>query len=201
MGDAKGHILDYLEYRRSAEERFAQLGIKLIFPFAVCLFPEGIPPDAVEHAPGLGNGGKNLVHDHLKILLDHAKTEIEHDDPITILVVPKLFSSAEDPEALARAVLPHRTDARDFEYTNLIVLSDHHIRSFGAIFTLPHEIGHVVTDALHYGADYSAGSPLHKIKHNLMRETGTSLVNQLTSSKRLYRGQAAMLVEDLMKKP
>jgi hypothetical protein len=64
-------------------------------------------------------------------------------------------------------------------------------------FTLAHEIGHVVTNNLHYGDDYGDGLQ-HQVNHNLMRD-GTSSTNQIISSKRLYDIQYEMLFDAVVK--
>ena len=53
-------------------------------------------------------------------------------------------------------------------------------------FTLAHELGHVLTNRLHFGIQYSNTS--YVVDNNLMA-AGTSLTNQIESTKRLYLEQ------------
>jgi hypothetical protein len=57
---------------------------------------------------------------------------------------------------------------------------------------MAHELGHIFTDANHYGVDYATGSSNHEQQHNLMRD-GTSIVDGIGASKRLYEEQEDMI--------
>jgi len=67
-------------------------------------------------------------------------------------------------------------------------------------FTLPHEVGHALTNMGHYGTDYQNNSPIHVINQNLMRR-GTSQGNSLTGSKRWKKIQVDFFQQNLLKNP
>src|SRR5690606_15066429 len=72
----------------------------------------------------------------------------------------------------------------DSKYKNNIFISGSQMGNL----TLAHEFGHIFTDKVHYGADYSTGSPPHKVNHNLMRESPPNDVS-LQGPKRIYKSQ------------
>lgn len=74
---------------------------------------------------------------------------------------------------------------------NIAILSDTNIKNDNALFTLAHEIGHLITNDFHFGTDYSKppGATQAQISHNLMKQ-GTSLgADSINSSKRIYQSQ------------
>ena len=76
------------------------------------------------------------------------------------------------------------------------------IKNANGIFTVGHEIGHVLTDDSHFGEEYPSGItvPLYKITRNLMRD-GTSDKNSFRRSKRFVDLQVGKFRADLLKNP
>jgi len=75
-------------------------------------------------------------------------------------------------------------------YANNIFISTNHKK----IFTVAHEIVHLLTNAGHYGPGQSYGlqAPAYLVDHNLMK-FGTSAADGFTATKRVYQGQQGMI--------
>ena len=77
-------------------------------------------------------------------------------------------------------------------YRNKIFLSG----SYQKVFTLPHELGHLLTNQGHYGEDYETSKPTHIKQHNLMRYGTNGVSQHVTDSKRLYGLQDSLIVSE-----
>jgi hypothetical protein len=64
-------------------------------------------------------------------------------------------------------------------------------QSLKSIFTLPHEIGHTLTNLNHYGTNYSKSAT--DVPINLIRGGGTSEKNTISASKRLVKSQESAI--------
>ncbi len=80
---------------------------------------------------------------------------------------------------------------------NNFFVSSHHLA-----FTVAHELGHVLTNAGHYGLnlgspqDYGDSAPTHMVEHNLMKVFGHHLENyQFGSRRRLYQFQQDLVLQ------
>jgi len=84
-------------------------------------------------------------------------------------------------------MLTNYDEADAATYTNKVFLSG----LFQKPFTMPHEIGHLLTNNGHYGINYAKdpAPPTHRVKHNLMRAGTVNDSVSIGDSKRLVGGQ------------
>lgn len=187
-----------VEYRKIAIERYAQVGITLDFPITtIAEYPAGLDPENVGFLPNGGNQGKNRVNPDIKALYDSA-VENQKNADITVMVIRESVEKS----AKGYAVIEARTDTPDLAYVGCVVLAMNTIKNANGIFTVGHEIGHVLTDDSHFGEEYPSGItvPLYKITRNLMRD-GTSDKNSFRRSKRFVDLQVGKFRADLLKNP
>ncbi len=181
--DSVGVIKFNTTYRPIAIERYTQTGVKFDLFFSEMVAPANVDPDTVGWESGIiaegGVGGGNSVHQDLKAIIDKARG-LNLLDTITVFVVPDMLY-----EIAGKAITKRYTAPQENEYINVAFLSWNDIGLRNKIFTLPHEVGHILTNHGHYGDAYAQKRMLYEINYNLMRER-TSESNQLNSSKRIY---------------
>jgi hypothetical protein len=168
---------------RVAAERLAQVGVNVERaspqnPIHSPAPPFGIRGSATS-APEFGplSGDERLVID------DHGTNNLVDDIHVFYC---KTILNASDP---SRPISGFTRYTGTSGYFNNVFMSGTHRK----VFTLAHEIGHLLTRKGHYGAsrfsiDYKGNAPAHLSDYNLMRE-GTSQTDTVGASKRLYLSQ------------
>ncbi|MBX3740428.1 MAG: hypothetical protein KF712_05515 [Akkermansiaceae bacterium] len=206
VGDTNMSFAAVDRFKKVAKERLAQVGVDFDLTITSMDVPDGLDDEEVRY-DGMGGFSINgytghYVHPDVKKLVDKAITDGKRGI-ITVFVVRNIMSP--DRGFAMRRGWRHPSE---MVYGDVAVISEQKTVN-GHDFTLVHEVGHIITDAGHYGiadpeesdTDYYGEGIGHLFDHNLMRSGGTSGTNALDSSKRLYNLQQKMLVNELMVDP
>jgi len=196
VGSSQTSVLQINDFKKVAIERYAQLGIKFDLNITLMDVPEGVDENEVRAyggAGGSGGAGGNLVHDDAKKLFDKAAAEGK-TGTVTVFFVKNMEDLSGGRSFTKRATAP-----QDHPYANTAFLSLDDILNVNKVFNfvLAHEVGHIVTNNFHYGAEYGGNPAEHLIMHNLMRD-GTSSGNHIRGSKRFYELQQNDLFEEVL---
>jgi hypothetical protein len=196
------------EFKKIAKERYAQIGVDFDLTITSMDVPDGIDETNVlfDNMPGISHSGKTAfwVHDNVKKLVDKSIADNKRSF-ITVFFVVDIEGNSARGFALRKG----RTHPDDILYSNVAVISAREtIHDASHKFTLAHEVGHIITDAGHYGipdssqatADFYGDGSAHQIEHNLMRN-GTSGSNTKGSTKRLYIKQQKMIADEFLSNP
>lgn len=189
-------------FQRSIEivrEAYAQVGIDVHLHTANLPVPPGVNPNPITDSFG------NRVPEDVRKIVDAAATAGLRSK-VLLFVVPSI-----DPPSAGSAYIPklpgEGTPGVDPEYMNVAIINAQKVLANNRIYTLAHELGHILTGNHHYGADYpvtgNTGSdvPGYLVRHNLMMGDGTSSTEDIGSSKRLYQLQQGMLHEEFFTAP
>jgi hypothetical protein len=186
-----------------ANERLAQVGIKLelVDNRDAVPLPTGITTTVGIEA-GTSNGSGLTVNPKLLTLINGVHgTPTQAPNVIQITYVnsmtyPSGLVAHQDISGLA--LFPYYAGGGGgggasppvHNYANNIFISTNHKK----IFTVAHEIVHLLTNAGHYGPGQSYGlqAPAYLVDHNLMK-FGTSAADGFTATKRVYQGQQGMI--------
>ncbi len=220
VGNTGEYQADIEAFNKVAKERYAQVGVDFDFDIVSMALPSAIQNEnnvqfMTTESPLPGGGVSYLPNSHFAALVDKAIQE-NLRKTITVFVVRDMVGDDRG-RALIKATLHP-----DFQiYGDVAVLSAvDMIRvpdptqtqpSLRAWFTLAHEVGHILTEAGHYGSPSSnyngplklanyGGDPPPLVQHNLMKE-GTSNSNKTDSSKRLRRMQEFKFKIDFLTNP
>jgi hypothetical protein len=167
---------------RVAEERYAQIGVKLDygFPIEVKAVPSGV--DLSDGLDVLENGNEfTAVSTEAKDLIEAYGTNTTNSD-MHIFYIGEYFniSGQNRLNGLGIAIAEFGIEQNDSNYTNNIFITNNK-----TYFTLAHELGHILTNQAHYGTDYFGTMPASL---NLMKR-GPSGFNGFSESKRFNSEQ------------
>lgn len=168
---------------RVAAERLAQVGINVERALSQNPIHSPAPPFGTRgsaiNAPEFGplSGDERLVIDA------HGTNDLVDDIHVFYC---KTINNVSDP---SRPISGFARYTGTSGYFNNVFMSGTHRK----VFTLAHELGHLLSRKGHYGSsrfsnDYNGNAPTYLSDYNLMRE-GTSQTNTIGASKRLYLSQ------------
>lgn len=205
LGAAKDSAPQFQRIFEITKERYAQVGVDVVLNQHNLPVPNGVDPNNV--GPG---GGGNLVPEDVKKIVDAAAAAGLRTDVLIVVVPRGIFDY--DPNAKGKAYIPKKYwPQSEAAYVNVACISVATVLPSNRIYTVAHELGHILTNEYHYGEEigYGGGStgptvPQHLIDHNLMRgneeSTGTSENEEIGASKRLYKLQQDRLRDSLLEK-
>lgn len=177
-----------------AKERLAQVGVKLVvLTNEVKPLPSGLTTSSmhpfIRDLPACSPIGPDP-----KTIIDAYGTYNLKD--IHVFYCKELLLSGSDGAVDGRgyAWTEHLLVEPNQNYANNLCIS-----KIKRPFTLAHELGHILTNNRHFGAEYN--DTIHNVDHNLMRVT-TSPANSLSATKRLFLHQEQwMLNHQALKAP
>jgi hypothetical protein len=167
-----------------ANERFAQIGIKLNVTVLQASYPAGITNSKISIGKYIFGSGKGKPLLELRSYMNKYGTTGNEQD-LRVFYCSKLLRGRRGGEALAYRNAFAVTGGKG--YANNVFIN----QSLKSIFTLPHEIGHTLTNLNHYGTNYSKSAT--DVPINLIRGGGTSEKNTISASKRLVKSQESAI--------
>lgn len=181
------------------KERYAQLGVDIVLNEHDLPVPAGVDQENVGEQSG---DVMQSVHPDVKKIVD-AATMASLRSQVLLIAVPNLRA----PGVAGHAYPPRGGGSAgiDMQYRDVALISVQDVLTENKLYTVAHELGHLLTNAGHYGEEFGYGKdntgpvPQHLIDHNLMKSQ-TSTDEEIGASKRLYQHQAKRLREALLQK-
>ncbi len=169
-------------YITRLKERYAQVGITLNVPTPV----EAVVPPELGTDGSIAVNTSGPIHPSAKLLIERFGTLANHPNDIHVIYCKDTTSEGLPVKGFARS----KGDAK-YVRNAFIGTADPYI------YTLAHEIGHIVTKGGHYGPDnkpgnYDSNAAPHLVEHNVMR-AGTLPFPDIKSTKRFYQRQENMI--------
>ena len=195
LGAAKDSKNQLARSLKIVSERYAQVGIEINLIEHDLPVPPGVDPDAIQ-SDAVGN----VVPSDVKAIFDSVPNEFRNE--VMIIVAPDIRVGV----GIAYTLRGGGSNGTDAAYRNKGVVSARKIVQNQRLYTIAHELGHILTNHYHFGQDYptTTTGPVyedsdHRVVHNLIRGGGTSADEEISASKRLYQMQENMFQNNLLK--